>query len=256
LNGVRRRVAAIQNATESERRRRYTEFGISRFAGRLESELALYDRFTTDDELRRRREELALEIRQLLEEVDEKNLKSREERALNRLSGMAAPLLPQLGVERPSDAIALSLSELTLKIRRLDREDFLWEVGSGSNWLGYHMAIAMSLQEYFLDLKDSPVPSFLVLDQPSQVFFPKKLAGKSTESDPDPKLADDDINRVRGLFEVVAHVVNAQKERLQVIVLDHAASEIWGDIQGVHPVEEWRGGAKLIPAAWLAKPSE
>jgi hypothetical protein len=138
-----------------------------------------------------------------------------------------------------------------LKVQRLEREDLLSEIGSGSNWLGYHIANSLGLQRYFLQLDGSPVPSFLILDQPSQVFFPKKLAGSGTARDIDPKLDDDDVARVKKLFEVVTQVTTEQKKRLQVIILDHAAENVWGDIPGINLVEEWRGPKKLIPLGWL-----
>jgi len=39
--------------------------------------------------------------------------------------------------------------------------------------------------------------------------------------------------------------------RLQVLVLDHAGPDVWSGLQGVHLVEEWRGGKKLVPTEWL-----
>jgi hypothetical protein len=33
---------------------------------------------------------------------------------------------------------------------------------------------------------------------------------------------------------------------LQLIVLDHAPHDVWGDV-----VPEWRNGVKLVPIAWL-----
>ena len=38
--------------------------------------------------------------------------------------------------------------------------------------------------------------------------------------------------------------------RWQGIVLDHADSSIYGDIEGIHEVDEWRRGKKLIPVEW------
>ena len=47
----------------------------------------------------------------------------------------------------------------------------LSEMGSGENWLGYHLATLLSLHEWFSE-HALPVPRALVLDQPSQVYFP------------------------------------------------------------------------------------
>ena len=41
------------------------------------------------------------------------------------------------------------------------------------------------------------------------------------------------------------------KGGLQLIVLDHASRDVWGDIDGVVGLPEWRNGVKLVPMAWL-----
>jgi hypothetical protein len=249
IDGVQLRIRALQEASDNERQRRYTELNISRFIGKVETELATFDRYNADEELRTRRQELALEIAILAKEVDEASLRESQKRAIDRLSALSSPLLSDLGVENPQDPIKLSPDDLTLKVQRREREDFLSEIGSGSNWLGYHLATALGLHRYFLQLPSSPVPSFIIFDQPSQVFFPKKLAGVITELDP--TLDDDDVARVRKLFDVISKVTNEQSHKLQTIVLDHAASNVWGDISGINLVEEWRGSDKLIPTSWI-----
>jgi hypothetical protein len=87
-----------------------------------------------------------LEIANLSKEVDEVSLKESLKRAIDRLSALSSPLLSELGVENPLDPIRLSPDDLTLKVQRREREDLLSEIGSGSNWLGYHLAIAFGLQ--------------------------------------------------------------------------------------------------------------
>jgi Protein of unknown function (DUF3732) len=249
IGGVQLRIRALQEASENERQRRYTEMNMSRFVGKIESELAMFDRYNADDQLRSRRDEILSEIAALSKEVDEASLRENKERAIDRLSTLSSSLLTDLGVENPQDPIKLSTEDLNLKVQRLEREDWLSEIGSGSNWVGYHLAISLGLHRYFMQLQSSPVPSFLVFDQPSQVFFPKKLAGVTGNLDP--ALEDDDVARVRKLFDVISRVTTEQTHKLQTIVLDHAAGNVWGDIAGVNLVEEWRGSKKLIPQSWL-----
>src|SRR5262249_25839883 len=128
----------------------------------------------------------------------------------------------------------------------------LWEIGSGSNWLSYHLAIMLGLQQLFLAQSHSVVPSLLVIDQPSQVYFPKLLVQRSAEGQPEPRFdRDEDVAAVHKAFAVVSQVVNGSNGKLQAIVLDHAPETVWGDLPGIHLVEEWRGGKALVPAAWL-----
>jgi hypothetical protein len=250
LVGTQRQLSAIQQFNDEERSRRYTELNASRFLGVLSSELGQYDRFVSDDEIATRLENLSIKIAELAEEVDENALREKLKRILGQLSGYTNRLLPRFGVESPNDPASLSITELTLKISRKDRVDWLVEVGSGSNWLGYHLSLMLAMHEYFLAEKASPVPSFLMIDQPSQVYFPKKLAGKLAPKDLDPKLADDDTDRVRALFRELSAITTEAKSALQLIVVDHAGRNIWGNLPEINFVEEWRGAKKLIPLAW------
>ena len=254
LTATQTRIAALQESSEQERRKRYTELSASRFVGSLEAALNQYDRFMTDNSLKVKVEGLAIQIAELAAEVDVNARREKLKRVLQRLSVMTSILLARFDVEDAQDPASLSVTELTLKISRAERTDYLFEVGSGSNWLGYHLSLMLALHQYFLSLPHSAVPSFLMIDQPSQVYFPKKLAGRRAKSDLDPKLDDDDAKRVRQLFVELARVTlaeNSGDRELQVIVVDHAGNAVWGDIPGVHFVEEWRGVKKLVPANWI-----
>lgn len=84
------------------------------------------------------------------------------------------------------------------------------------------------------------------------MYFPKRLVERLSDSDPDPQLKDEDVEAVRKVFDVLVRVVRSTAGALQVVVLDHAAANVWGDIQDVHAVEDWREGRKLVPEQWLA----
>jgi hypothetical protein len=166
-----------------------------------------------------------------------------------------ARLLPKLDAERPSDPAELNINDLTIRVTgSTGRPDFLWEIGSGANWLSYHVAAMLGLHELFLSQKGNPVPSLLVLDQPSQVYFPRKLAGHKVEGVEVP-LADEDVAAVKKVFDVLGEAATGGPQTLQVLVLDHAGAEVWADTPGVNLVEEWRDGRALVPAEWLQESS-
>jgi hypothetical protein len=160
----------------------------------------------------------------------------------------AGKLLPHLDAERPNDPVRLSIEDLTIQIKGRDREDFLWEIGSGANWLSYHVAVSLALQQFFVGPAHSPVPSFVVYDQPSQVYFPRSV--KRDAQTGDPILRDEDSEAVKRTFKVMADVVKGAEGKLQIIVLDHADEAVWGKIPGVKKVDEWRDGQKLVPETW------
>jgi hypothetical protein len=219
----------------------------------LEADLEIYDRVGASGDLKDVITDLRERIDQLAREVAEGALKDRLNRALESVATLAGKFIATLDVERPDDRISLVINDLTIKIQGINRDDYLWEIGSGSNWLSYHIAISLALQMFFLQkLDESPVPSFLVYDQPSQVYFPKRLADdEGIDGDLDPKLRDVDVEALRKAYRAFGTAASTSEGQLQLIVLDHAAENVWSGIDGIHEVEDWRQGKKLVPIEWL-----
>lgn len=249
LDGVQHRIQALTRASEAARARQDSTLAASRFIGRLEQALEHYERLGSDDGLAAEVSELSARVRELEANVREEEISRRTDLALRRVSGLIQKVVPTLDAERPDDPVALSLTDLTVRVTGRAREDFLWEIGSGSNWLSYHLAVSIALQQFFLGLPHSPVPAFLVLDQPSQVYFPKKLDATQTDGEVEP-YRDEDVEAVRRVFAALAAAVKDSKGRLQIIVLDHATDTVWGGVEPLSIVAEWRGGEKLVPDEW------
>jgi hypothetical protein len=250
LEGVRIRRSALENQSATAQQRQYSVLAASRFLGRLESDLKTLDSIGESGSLRSEVESLRERARELERLVSESDIARRLRAALDAVNLNAGRLLPLLDAERPDDPIFLSDSELTVRVRGNGRDDFLWEIGSGSNWLSYHVAVTLGLQEYFLRLNDCPVPGFMVYDQPSQVYFPRRLAERPGEKIEEPTWQDQDVEAVRSILNGMATAINNTNRKLQVIVLDHASEVVWGDLPLVHLVEDWRDGRALIPQDW------
>lgn len=251
LDAIRIRRSALQRLSKEAEQVHYDALRVSRFAGSLEQALETFSRIGDGGDLSDQVKELQERARRLEAQVSEAQIKARRDRALSVVNNNASRLLPSLDTERPNDPVRLLIEDLTLKVIGKEREDYLWEIGSGANWLSYHVAITLALQQLFLSGPEYPVPSFVVYDQPSQVYFPKRLADRGEAENADPKWRDEDRDAVRKVFEVFSSVVAQAKGRLQILVLDHAAENVWGGIPGINLVEEWRDGKKLVPLEWL-----
>ena len=251
LRGIRIRRKTLERSSDEAKRYQYDSLKVSRFIGNIEQSLQTYTRIGKDSKLDGEVRELKDRVDGLKKEISEGRVTNRVNRALDAVCLNAGKLLPSLDSERPNDPISLSTTDLMIKVKGVDREDYLWEIGSGSNWLSYHIAVSLGLHQFFLELKQNPVPTFIVYDQPSQVYFPKKLAIREDETELDPELMDEDVEAVRKVFKVMSSVVENSNGRLQIIVLDHASENAWGDIQNVNLVEEWRDGRTLVPMDWL-----
>jgi hypothetical protein len=247
LNELRREIASLERASEEVRLANDRYNRIERFLGRLDQALRLYDAADQTADLRQEIEALRLQSGQLQRTVSEADIGRRLRNALARVEGIASRLVPRLDAEWPEAPVRLIIEDLTIKVVRDSRDDYLWEIGSGANWLAYHVALTLALQKFFLAEPHHPVPALLVYDQPSQVYFPKRAAGDDAAE----PIAwrDQDVVAVRKVFELLGDEVLATNGRLQVIVLDHADDDVWGGLSGVHLTEEWRGQA-LVPSDW------
>jgi hypothetical protein len=254
LRGIGIRRQALQNNSVEARERQYSLSAAARFLGGLEEALLRYEQLGSDGELSAEVEALRERLVGIDATLRQLDVRSSIARALLRVSNNAGRVLPELDVEAPTDPVRLEIDDLTVVVSSENREDYLWEIGSGANWLGYHIAVSLALHELFLDHSRSPVPSFAVYDQPSQVYFPahSETGGDAeTEIEEDIRFRDEDIEAVTKIFRVLGDAARRWNRRWQAIVLDHADRDVWGNVPGIYMVEEWRRGRKLVPVEWL-----
>jgi hypothetical protein len=107
------------------------------------------------------------------------------------------------------------------------------QMGSGANWVGYHLLIHFALHKFFVK-NNRPVPRFLMLDQPSQIYFPSEGG------------ACKDIEAAKRMFHFI--IEKANEIGIQVILTEHAdlpETEFQNNV-----IERWNNGYKLIPENW------
>jgi hypothetical protein len=163
-------------------------------------------------------------------EIEEKKLS-----VVNRLSAMMSKWAKELELEHSEYPYRLDLNKLTVMVDR-DRPVPLQQLGSGSNWLGCHLITLFALHTFFCQQK-RPVPGFLFLDQPSQVYFP-----------PETNDQDVDSQEVRTIYKFIFERIKELHPEMQVIIVDHA------DINEKYfqdaVIEKWWDGTKLVPTDW------
>lgn len=151
----------------------------------------------------------------------------------------------KLKLEHSGNPVRFDLKDTTIVIDREDRPIPLRRMGSGENWVGYHLIIHLALHKHFCQ-NQRPVPRFLFLDQPSQVYYPSdqdiKLKGSFD------KLRDEDRKAVSMMYKLIFDVVNDLKPNFQIIITDHADLAENNFQSAV--VERWRDGRALIPKDW------
>ncbi len=247
LTNIRQELALLEKSSDEVQNLNDQYEQASRFIGRLEQALQLYHRSESDSELTQKVSDLEQQINNLRSKIDESQIQKRLDEALDKVAFFANKMIGGLDAEWPDAYIRLNIKELTVQVQRGQRKDFLWEIGSGANWLAYHIVISLALQRFFLDCQHHPVPAFLIYDQPSQVYFPRSY--ETTEDDEELFLKDEDIKAVRKVFALLDKAVGIYNGKLQVIVLDHADEKVWGGLSNTVLTEEWRG-KKLVPVEW------
>ncbi|SCU86004.1 conserved hypothetical protein [Cupriavidus necator] len=253
LAAVRQEIRALEGKSQDAEKATTRGEEIAHFVGRLEEAIRLYDTADTSSELNNEIKALRLEVERLTAIVAEHEIARKLNNALDTIQDISGRLIPQLDGEWPEAPVRLIIPDLTVKVIRGTRDDYLWEIGSGANWLAYHIALTLALQGYFLRLPHHPVPALLIYDQPSQVYFPARRSGDVTGEEKDPTWRNEDIIAVRKVFSLFNTIIQRTQGRLQIVVLDHADEEVWGELPNVHLVEEWRSKG-LVPEEWQVVP--
>ena len=254
LSKVRQKRKQVEETSNEQARQRQRVRQIYLFVGRVEQALENVQASQNVDELRSKVRALEETIETLKKDLDPARQRDRMNAAVDKVSAKIAYYAELLKLEHAKENVKLNTRELTLQFSPLSgRTDFLWEVGSGQNWVGYHIAGLMALHEHFIASRNNPVPRFLVIDQPSQVYFPE--AWPSMDQTPTGHTSTDmssDIEGVRRIFKALSQFMKAVGCAFQVVVTEHAGSITWEGIPEVHLVGNWRAGHDefLIPKAW------
>jgi hypothetical protein len=251
LNEIRREIGMLERNSEQAKQAIDRFDRMERFLGRLEQALLLYDRTDQSAGLRQEIDGIKSQMAELQRRVSESEIVRKMRNAVDSIEAVTGRFIPQLDAEWPNAPVRLMVDDLTVKVVRGTRDDYLWEIGSGANWLAYHVALTLALQTFFLELPHHPVPGLLIYDQPSQVYFPRRAAVNDDDDDIDPVTwRDEDVDAVRKVFKLLGEQAVAANGRLQIIVLDHADEDVWGHLEGVVLTEQWRDRA-LVPHEWL-----
>jgi phage shock protein A len=251
----KRKIIEDKSTQQASQRQRVRQIYL--FVGRVEQALENISTSRNVDELREKLKELQTTINSLRKALDPRSQRDRQEAAIASVSARIAFYAKLLQLEHSDENVRLNTRELTLQFNPLSgRTDFLWEVGSGQNWVGYHIAGLLALHEHFIRMESSPVPRFLLIDQPSQVYFPEAWPSVDKASEGVNK-ADkfSDIEGVKRIFLALATFMKGIATDFQIIVTEHAGSITWEGISDVNVVGNWRENHDefLIPQSWITK---
>lgn len=190
------------------------------------------------DQLKNRRQDF-IEIESRISEInsilDINAMDERKQYTINRISTLMYQWAKALDLEHSEFPYRFDIIKLTVMADR-DIPVPLQQLGSGSNRLGCHLITLFALHTFFIQ-KNRPVPVFLFLDQPSQVYFPPETNDQNVDS-----------QEVRKIYDFIFDRIKELSSNMQVIIVDHA------DVNEKYfqdsIVEKWWDGTKLVPLDW------
>jgi hypothetical protein len=183
------------------------------------------------------------EIDELDRALDQEVLEERLITALNLIGRDLTVWATHLQLEHGDRNVRLDRRHLTIVADTVTGPLPLSQIGSGENWVGYHVATHLALHKLFR-ARSRPVPAFLMLDQPSQAHYPRdRDVGEIAGVD------DEDQVAVARLYRLLWEYCDSLVPGMQIIVTDHV--DLMQDWFQASVRQRWRDGIKLVPLPWL-----
>jgi hypothetical protein len=115
----------------------------------------------------------------------------------------------------------LDLNHLTIVFDRPDRPVPMSRTGGGENHLAYQLSSLLAMH-LFSSKNNCQIPKFLLIDQPTQVYFPSEKVYQEADGTVQKTEADADLAAVRRLFELLLNFTKKDVPGCQLIVTEHA----------------------------------
>lgn len=215
--------------------------------GKVVGRISLWVESVENDTESEKQEQVVKRIEGRIKEIDDildrDSVEERKQSALSRIQEDMTKWAKALQLEHSDNPYRLDLNKVTVVVDKAERPVPLKQLGSGSNWVGVHLIAYFALQRFFVNA-NRPVPRFLFLDQPSQVYFPSELDEKQI-----------DWNEVNIMYQFIIDRTIELNGKLQVIVVDHA--DLKEDSFRQFICENWWPIDKnLVPSDWYENTSQ
>jgi hypothetical protein len=188
-------------------------------------------------------------VKQLEDQIGADDSNERLTSILNNISAQISRYIQKFNAEFAPYPARLNLPQVTIIFDRPERPVPMGRTGGGENHLAYHLSALLALH-LFAAQNNRPIPRFLLIDQPTQVYFPSEQVYKDAGGSVQRTEADADLNAVRRLFELLLKFTREDVPGFQLIVTEHAnLREQW--FQDALVEEPWTKPPALVPEDWL-----
>lgn len=189
-------------------------------------------------------------VEALTEELESWDVEEIQESYLNRVGARMTDLASNLPFEHKEWPLRLDPRKVTVVADRPGRPFPMSRMGSGQNFLICHITCLLALHMHFRT-EARPVPAFLMLDQPTQVYFPseeeyRSLSGSIADTEQSPI----DLVAARALFQSLFAATKDLTPGFQLIVLEHANLDM-EEFQKALVEAPWQEDRALVPIDWI-----
>jgi hypothetical protein len=192
---------------------------------------------------------LKFKVEELEKKVGSDDSQERLMSILNNISAHVSQYIRDFEAEFSAYPARLDLKRLTVVFDRPDRPVPMGRTGGGENYLAYHLSALLALH-LFAAKNHCPIPQFLLIDQPTQVYFPSEKVYQEADGSVQKTEADADLAAVRRLFDFLLKFTRVEVPGFQIIVTEHAnLRDQW--FQDALVEQPWSKPPALIPEDWL-----
>ncbi len=191
---------------------------------------------------------LKFKVDELEKKIGSDDSNERLESILNNISAQVSQYVRVFEAEFGSFPSRFDLKHLTIVFDRPDRPVPMSRTGGGENHLAYHLSALLALH-LFAVKNNRPLPHFLLIDQPTQVYFPSEQVYRDADGSVQKTEADADLAAVRRLFELLLKFTKEDVPGFQLIVTEHAnLRDQW--FQDALVEQPWVKPPALVPDNW------
>lgn len=236
--GLKAEIDGLYERLDNDRKIRDLNSRCAKVIGRISLWLESMSEIDNTSSLTQTIHKLETRLNEISELLNPDVIEDRKQSALSRIQVDMTNWAKQLELEHYDCPYRLDLKKVTVVVDKPERPVPLKQLGSGSNWVGVHLITYFALQKYFI-AGHRPVPCFLFIDQPSQVYFPSESDEQRT-----------DWNEVEKIYRFIFDRVTELNGGLQAIIVDHA------DLNSLefkeHIKESWLDQkSSLVPIDWI-----
>ncbi|MEH2337868.1 DUF3732 domain-containing protein [Nostoc sp.] len=247
-------IKAAIDEQEAAQQIRDTNAHIARTVGRISLYLETLEFTDENSQIRSDIEQLKQLIASYEQQLNIGEIKAILVSILNRIGQQMTEWAKQLKLEHSDSPYRFELNKLTVIADRPERPIPMARMGGGENWLGCHLITLLALHKHFVERK-RPVPHFLFLDQPTQIYFPSNEGYLNLQATPSDEIsgANTDMAAVERMFNFIFDVCEELSPNFQIIIMEHANLGNNERFQNALVEEPWTDGRALVPENWISR---